>query len=172
MKKFALIAALLLGSAMPAAAAELILNSGWQTDEVSDTNSASLSSPWTFTLAASADLLLTDAFAVSDIYTVFNSGDGSLIATSSFTTDGDATVADFFGVSWLDTSFSRLRYTFGPGSYSINIFGDCAGGCPAGFGLQLLSNDAVVPEPATWAMLIAGFGLVGGAMRRRSAVAA
>jgi len=28
---------------------------------------------------------------------------------------------------------------------------------------------AVVPEPATWAMLLAGFGLVGFAMRRRSA---
>ena len=29
--------------------------------------------------------------------------------------------------------------------------------------------DAAVPEPATWAMMIAGFGLVGGAMRRRTA---
>jgi hypothetical protein len=29
----------------------------------------------------------------------------------------------------------------------------------------------VVPEPATWAMLIAGFGLVGGAMRRRRGMA-
>jgi hypothetical protein len=29
-----------------------------------------------------------------------------------------------------------------------------------------------VPEPATWAMMIIGFGLVGGVMRRRSAVAA
>ena len=28
---------------------------------------------------------------------------------------------------------------------------------------------AVVPEPATWAMMILGFGLVGGAMRRRPA---
>lgn len=27
---------------------------------------------------------------------------------------------------------------------------------------------AAVPEPATWAMMIAGFGLVGGTMRRRS----
>ena len=29
----------------------------------------------------------------------------------------------------------------------------------------------VVPEPATWAMMIAGFGLVGGALRRRRSVA-
>lgn len=29
---------------------------------------------------------------------------------------------------------------------------------------------AVVPEPATWAMMIAGFGLIGGAMRRRAMV--
>jgi hypothetical protein len=27
----------------------------------------------------------------------------------------------------------------------------------------------VIPEPATWAMMIAGFGLVGAAMRRRQA---
>ncbi|HEU4968186.1 PEPxxWA-CTERM sorting domain-containing protein, partial [Sphingomonas sp.] len=25
-----------------------------------------------------------------------------------------------------------------------------------------------VPEPATWAMMIAGFGLIGGALRRRA----
>ncbi|MEI9966362.1 MAG: PEPxxWA-CTERM sorting domain-containing protein [Candidatus Moraniibacteriota bacterium] len=29
-------------------------------------------------------------------------------------------------------------------------------------------NTAAVPEPASWAMMISGFGLVGGAMRRRS----
>lgn len=32
-------------------------------------------------------------------------------------------------------------------------------------------NAPAVPEPATWAMMIAGFGLVGGAMRRRQTVA-
>lgn len=31
-------------------------------------------------------------------------------------------------------------------------------------------NVAAIPEPASWAMLIAGFGLVGGAMRRRATV--
>jgi PEP-CTERM motif len=33
-------------------------------------------------------------------------------------------------------------------------------------------STAVVPEPASWAMLIAGFGLVGAAMRRRKAALA
>lgn len=32
-------------------------------------------------------------------------------------------------------------------------------------------DPPVVPEPATWAMMIAGFGLVGAAMRRRTGVA-
>jgi hypothetical protein len=35
-----------------------------------------------------------------------------------------------------------------------------------------LSFSDVVPEPASWAMMIAGFGLVGAAMRRRSAALA
>ena len=37
---------------------------------------------------------------------------------------------------------------------------------------DLVARQAgVVPEPATWAMLIAGFGLVGASMRRRSRTA-
>lgn len=36
--------------------------------------------------------------------------------------------------------------------------------------VQYSITSAAVPEPATWAMMIAGFGLVGGAMRRRQAM--
>ena len=32
--------------------------------------------------------------------------------------------------------------------------------------------SAAVPEPATWAMMLAGFGLIGSGMRRRNAVMA
>ena len=32
--------------------------------------------------------------------------------------------------------------------------------------------DSAVPEPATWAMMIGGFGLAGATLRRRKALAA
>ena len=37
--------------------------------------------------------------------------------------------------------------------------------------VTFLGVNAPVPEPATWAMMISGFGLVGAAMRRSSKVA-
>jgi hypothetical protein len=36
-------------------------------------------------------------------------------------------------------------------------------------GFRTYVNAAAVPEPASWALMIAGFGLVGGMMRRRAA---
>ncbi len=55
-------------------------------------------------------------------------------------------------------------YDFEPNQYIIII----------GAGLVGAANSAVaaVPEPANWVMLIAGFGLVGAAMRRRTAALA
>jgi len=40
------------------------------------------------------------------------------------------------------------------------------------FGSLSVDSTGAVPEPASWAMLIAGFGLTGAAMRRRSRTAA
>ncbi len=45
------------------------------------------------------------------------------------------------------------------------------GGLPPAVLLDGVSVNAVVPEPQTWAMLIAGFGLVGATARRRRAKA-
>ncbi|MFM6854352.1 MAG: FxDxF family PEP-CTERM protein [Sphingopyxis sp.] len=56
--------------------------------------------------------------------------------------------------------------TLGAGTYSINVNGNSG---PDGFYAGSLSLGAV-PEPATWAFMILGFGLVGGAMRRRKSV--
>jgi PEP-CTERM motif len=35
-----------------------------------------------------------------------------------------------------------------------------------GFGFDNLAFSSAIPEPATWAMMILGFGLVGGSLRR------
>lgn len=40
-------------------------------------------------------------------------------------------------------------------------------GNPGGFTVSFTGATAAVPEPSSWAMFIGGFGLVGGAMRRR-----
>ena len=67
--------------------------------------------------------------------------------------------------------------------YSFCAFADISGGLPtfvsqsgeAGgwFAQSITPGIPAVPEPASWAMLIAGFGLVGAvARRRRTAVAA
>jgi hypothetical protein len=70
-------------------------------------------------------------------------------------------------------------------SYGLTFgaaFGDFGGGLNAGWGefsgyvpvyihQDFIASAMAVPEPANWAMLIAGFGLTGAAMRRRRAVA-
>lgn len=45
-------------------------------------------------------------------------------------------------------------------------------GAAYGLAVSLSGDAAAVPEPASWALLIAGFGLVGAAMRRRVAATA
>ena len=68
------------------------------------------------------------------------------------------------------------------GDHGLNLaysLGDLAAGTSVSFTYAYVVGNSLedaggntgggaVPEPATWAMMIAGFGLVGGAMRRRS----
>ncbi len=86
--------------------------------------------------------------------------------------------------------FSVLNHTSGDlglsatGDYGLSLaydLGDLAEGGSASFTYAYAVGDAIgdtgspdpmppvgaVPEPATWAMMIAGFGLCGGALRRR-----
>ncbi len=57
--------------------------------------------------------------------------------------------------------------------YLVGETGGTTPGSASTSGLVVLSrNVAAVPEPASWAMMIGGFGLVGAAMRRRPRIAA
>lgn len=65
----------------------------------------------------------------------------------------------------LSFTSSSINILFGTRSSSTPIFDFSTNGGQAVFAYNTL---AAVPEPATWAMMIVGFGLVGGAMRQRS----
>lgn len=64
-------------------------------------------------------------------------------------------------------SFSQLFTA--TGSSTTLTFASFGGSGNAGIALDNVAVTAV-PEPASWAMMILGFGLVGGAMRRRQNV--
>lgn len=66
-----------------------------------------------------------------------------------------------------------LTYTapasIGPGIYSLSVYGaraTAAGSYKLNYTVGI-NADGAVPEPATWALMIVGFGTVGGAMRYR-----
>jgi hypothetical protein len=116
---------------------------------------------------------------------------GSLIFTP--------TGADLFAIQYNNGNFNGFAYvdtfSFQGGSYQLNIQGgslsvyEIVGGVPTFNSLVNgyinIGNNAVtgrtvynpsvpapaVPEPATWAMMLIGFGGVGCAMRRRKIVA-
>jgi hypothetical protein len=57
-------------------------------------------------------------------------------------------------------------------SFTVRNFAQTSGN-PSGLRVEFLdSNVNAVPEPATWAMMIGGFGLIGAAARRRTCTAA
>jgi len=150
-------------SAAPAAATILTVGSGWQDDVINAPGTPTANSAWTFTLAAPAILSIVDGYIPDDVYTL----SGDLLGSTSFyagsATDVQATGS--YDYAWTDSSYSKIALWVGPGSYSFSITGNGAGGTPSGLGVRL--DAAPVPEPASWAMMVAAFGLVGATMRRR-----
>ena len=165
MRNLAIGSALLLAP-LSASATVLNLNGGWQDDQVNEAGQPSQNSAWTFTIATGAHLSLTDCCNTGDVYTL--SGDiAGLSALGAGANDVRATGS--YGSYWLNPLLGKYTAFLGAGTYNFSVTGDGAGGIPAGFGLRL---DSGVPEPASWAMLLAGFGLVGAVSRRRAVTVA
>lgn len=117
-----------------------------------------------------------DSFTISFDFT--GPVSGTYGATSS--TLGNLNFGSFSNLSTLSVNISNIAPNFAMTDFTF--FFDATSAGSAGFGLQDGGNDNVgtvvdnlalsvgaVPEPATWAMMIAGFGLVGAGMRRRTA---
>ena len=165
------VAALAALAAVPAKAEVLTATGNWETyyfgeatpapsDYFQDLSGNPLD--FSFTLTSATRLTVVDGFWDGDQFQIFNNG-VSLGLTSTPTFDGQ-----YIGDNWSEAlnnpAFSSGSWELGPGTYDIT---GVAVQSPFGNGEGAIALGAV-PEPATWAMLILGIGMIGFAARRRA----
>lgn len=109
--------------------------------------------------------------------TTFDFGSGfNFWSSQSFGTSGFKTGDDFIAFTGLGSYANPSNLATTPVSvyyYATSPFATSQGGVVISNATGTTfaaSISGAVPEPATWALFILGFGLVGGAMRRRSAM--
>ncbi len=164
------VCALTLGSA--AQAATLSVDDGWSIFAFQGAGS-NWDTSYSFTLASSAWLLVTDFEWVGDIFTV--TVNGFTLLTSIVDTEGPAEYDET--AAYLSEEFSSLTALLGPGSYTIT---GTAATSPWGSGdgaialVSSLPDDEldvpdlnVVPLPASGLLLLGGLGIAGAAARRK-----
>ena len=95
------------------------------------------------------------------------------ISSGSITRLFDLTLSSTYGAAFLSGSGgtaagaqARLRAGLNNGQGYFNLH---TANFPGG---EIRANLSAIPEPSSWAMLIAGFGLVGTTLRRRRLIAA
>jgi hypothetical protein len=91
----------------------------------------------------------------SSQYTIVN-GLGQTLFSSGPLTIGTGNIASTFAVNL--TSASGIGVVFGPEGFNVGIDN-------VDFTLSQITGG--IPEPATWAFMILGFGAIGGALRSR-----
>ncbi len=117
----------------------------------------------------------TDANDTIKIYGINANNSLSVLAQGNIRTGFTGATIDPSQTSALggntNANFARLLFAPQLAAYDRYLFtAELPGSSNAGQGFFLSSLDGanVVPEPMTWAMLVAGFGLVGAMQRRRS----
>ncbi len=158
--------------AAPASAAVIVAGSGWQEDTVFEANAPTAGSPWTFSLSGPGVFRVTDAFLTGDSLWLYDGA--TLLANSALGAKSGFGGSTPYDLGWTSAAYAKIEYFLDPGSYAFTIVGDGLGGLPAGIGVRLDSlTTSPVPEPATWGLMIVGFGLMGAALRssRRRALA-
>ena len=145
-----------------------------------NTNSAGFGSPLTFTFTLSAaqvgTLTVVDAGFAGDTYQITNLGSAlgmtSSVAPATYPNVTDADAGTDFDAAYANPAFSQSVFTLGAGTYRISgtlaqsVF--AADGSPLNASVGAVSlTVAAIPEPSTYAMLLAGLGFVGLLARRR-----
>lgn len=122
--------------------------------------------------AIEADIGQQNAGVVTLIYRASNSQRESEAQSYDWIPQVDGVITDAsYGWTLSNSSLFQRVYAFTnlpEGHFKLRIVShDTDGLGPIFDSLNFTLGTPALPEPATWAMMISGFGLVGGAMRRR-----
>lgn len=173
-----------LACAAPASAANVLTNAGFESGSLAPWTS--LNTPFVTSAEARSGTYSVAAFAADQIRQDFAAVATSLVSEVSIWVKRQGGPFDSYAFYYDDnTSQNFLINGIGQGDdwlyfnltsnlaagknlNGFSIFGTSPG--PAYFDDVLIDvGGGVVPEPATWAVLVLGFGVMGGAMRRRRA---
>lgn len=125
------------------------------------------------------DTLTVDLNGTTILQMAYNLGGGGnnaiFVGSPTITNHVSGTPAAYNGTALggsLDAALAGVTFLAGPNTLTFSYSGAGQGTADEAWGLGSVAAGAV-PEPASWAMLITGFGMVGFAARgRRKAVAA
>jgi hypothetical protein len=181
--RFALLLSLAAAGAAHASTTQITTPGQWFEFGIDDTVSPTGGTEWidsidnsalsfSFTIAVPSVLRVVDAGFAGDSFRV--SINGSALQTSAVPPvayeSNPASTIDF-DAAWADANYSRGSFVLSaPGTYTVTgslLQSVSLAGAPlnATLGAVML---APVPEPSTWALLLAGLGVIGFAARRRA----
>jgi PEP-CTERM motif len=166
MKKALLLASAVvaLGAASTANAAVIVVGGGWTTVGFGAAGSAlniGGDNVFTFTLPTPGKLRITDAFLIGDIFRLTING---VVLGPTSAPGAGANVGGDYDAAFASGYYSAGEYDLLAGNFTVTGTATVSpfNGGDAGLRVDL----AAIPEPGTWALMIMGFGLAGGALRR------
>lgn len=181
MKALAIAALAVTGAvAMPASAATCVGNTCTFTPgDAEFTTAGDVTPPITGSVAARIGRTAVGAGTFTDIYAFIVDVDGFGSGSFSTSLSGDNTDIDFLSATingitvpitgqFSDVEFAGLSFVpITAGTLNQLVINYTSNGLGSYGGNLTFTPAAAIPEPAAWAMMIGGFGVVGATMRRR-----